>query len=34
MIKDRYKQRVVFGYGDKETADKLSAFLRNIQVGA
>ena len=27
MIKDRYKQRVVFGYGDKETADKLSAFF-------
>ena len=28
MIKDRYKQRVVFGYGDKETADKLSAFFK------
>ena len=28
MIKDRYKQRVAFGYGDKETADKLSAFFK------
>lgn len=28
MIKDRYHQRVVFGYGDKETADKLSAFFK------
>ena len=27
MIKDRYHQRVVFGYGDKETADKLSTFF-------
>lgn len=28
MIKDRYHQTVVFGYGDKETADKLSAFFK------
>ena len=28
MIKDRHHQRVVFGYGDKETADKLSAFFK------
>ena len=26
MIKNRYKHIVVFGYGDKETADKLRVF--------
>ena len=28
MIKNRYKHIVVFGYGDKETAEKLRAFYK------
>lgn len=28
MIKDRYHQKVIFGYGDKETAEKLRAFYK------